>query len=318
MTDLDASTLRDSYDRQLRPEIPDPVPAGVTVERDGPLVRILGLDHGGFLTYRTLDGLAGPELDALIARQVDLFRQRGEPVEWKHNSHDEPADLPDRLRAAGFVPQERETVVIGPVAPLAAAVPVLPEGVRLREVTGLDDLERIAAMEQEVWGEDRSHLVTGLLREIEADPRSITVVGGRGGGDGGQRRLGALSQRHRLRQPVGRFDAGAVATPGRLPGAGGLPGPAGRPARQGVVAGGRVGGQPAHPGATRLRPGHHDHPVRLHSVIMEQRLTDDEQQVLKTGAFGAVFLVSNADPGVFAMIRESFAASGAFAGPAGW
>ncbi|WP_431917631.1 GNAT family N-acetyltransferase [Micromonospora wenchangensis] len=176
MTDLDATTLRDTYDRQLRPEIPDPVPAGVTVEHDGPLVRILGLDHGGFLTYRTLDGLAGPELDALIARQVELFRQRGESVEWKHNTHDEPADLPDRLRAAGFVPEERETVLIGPVAPLAAAVPVPPDGVRLREVTGRDDLERIAAMEEEVWGEDRSHLVIGLLREIEADPQSITVV----------------------------------------------------------------------------------------------------------------------------------------------
>ena len=30
MTDLDAKTLRDIYDNQLRPEIPDPVPAGVT------------------------------------------------------------------------------------------------------------------------------------------------------------------------------------------------------------------------------------------------------------------------------------------------
>ena len=59
MTDLDARTLRDAYDTQLRPEIPDPLPAGVTVERDGPLVRILGLDQRGFLTYRTLDGLAG-------------------------------------------------------------------------------------------------------------------------------------------------------------------------------------------------------------------------------------------------------------------
>ncbi|MEH0933602.1 hypothetical protein [Micromonospora psammae] len=45
---------------------------------------------------------------------------------------------------------------------------------------------------------------------------------------------------------------------------------------------------------------------------MEQRLTDEEQLTLKTGAFGAVFLVSNADPGMFAMIRESVAASGAF------
>ncbi|MCW3845301.1 GNAT family N-acetyltransferase [Micromonospora yasonensis] len=176
MTDLDARSLRDAYDNQIRPEIPDPVPAGVTVERDGPLVRILGLDHRGFLTYRTLDGLAGAELDALIVRQVDFFRARGEEVEWKLNGHDEPADLGDRLRAAGFVPEDLETVVVGPVAALAAAVPVLPPGVRLREVTALEDLERIRAMEEAVWAEDRSHLVTGLAKEIEADPQSITIV----------------------------------------------------------------------------------------------------------------------------------------------
>jgi hypothetical protein len=176
MTDLDARSLRDIYDNQIRPEIPDPVPAGVTVERDGPLVRLLGLDHGGFITYRDLGGLAGAELDALIARQVEIFRARGEEVEWKLNGHDEPADLGDRLRAAGFVPEDLETVVVGPVAALAAAVPVLPEGVRLREVTSREDLERIRAMEEAVWNEDRSHLVTGLAKEVEADPQSITIV----------------------------------------------------------------------------------------------------------------------------------------------
>ncbi|MFG1655540.1 GNAT family N-acetyltransferase [Micromonospora chersina] len=176
MTDLDARSLRDAYDTQIRPEIPDPLPAGVTVDRDGPLVRILGLDHRGFITYRTLDGLAGADLDALIARQVEFFRARGEGAEWKLNGHDEPADLGDRLRAAGFVPEDLETVVVGPVAALAAAVPVLPEGVRLREVTSREDLERIAAMEEAVWNEDRSHLVTGLAKEVEADPQSITIV----------------------------------------------------------------------------------------------------------------------------------------------
>ncbi|MFI7609196.1 hypothetical protein ACIBTV_29355 [Micromonospora sp. NPDC049366] len=140
MTDLDATTLRTAYDTQLRPELPDPVPAGVTVERDGPLYRVVGLGRGGFLTYRDLGGLAGDALDELIARQVEVFRRRGEQVEWKLAGHDEPADLPDRLRAAGFVPEEPETVVIGAVAPLAAALPVVPEGVRLREVTAREDL----------------------------------------------------------------------------------------------------------------------------------------------------------------------------------
>ncbi|MGV9211641.1 hypothetical protein ACTFTM_07240 [Micromonospora sp. RB23] len=50
---------------------------------------------------------------------------------------------------------------------------------------------------------------------------------------------------------------------------------------------------------------------------MEQRLTDEERLTLKTGAFGAVFLVSNADPGMLGVIRESLAASGALADASG-
>lgn len=38
---------------------------------------------------------------------------------------------------------------------------------------------------------------------------------------------------------------------------------------------------------------------------------------LKTAAFGAVFLVSNADPGLLALVRESFAASNAIAASTG-
>ncbi|BCB87450.1 hypothetical protein [Phytohabitans suffuscus] len=46
-------------------------------------------------------------------------------------------------------------------------------------------------------------------------------------------------------------------------------------------------------------------------------LTAEEKSTLKTAAFGAVYLVSDADPGFFAMLRESFAASGALAGATG-
>jgi len=42
--------------------------------------------------------------------------------------------------------------------------------------------------------------------------------------------------------------------------------------------------------------------------------TDQERQTLRTAAFGAVFLVSNADPGFFDMVKESFAGSKALAG----
>jgi len=41
--------------------------------------------------------------------------------------------------------------------------------------------------------------------------------------------------------------------------------------------------------------------------------TDDEKQQMRSAAFGAVFLVSHADPGMFDMIKESFVASKALA-----
>jgi hypothetical protein len=50
---------------------------------------------------------------------------------------------------------------------------------------------------------------------------------------------------------------------------------------------------------------------------MAEPLTEDEKQTLKTAAFGAVYLVSNADPGFFSTLRESFAASAALAGATG-
>jgi hypothetical protein len=41
--------------------------------------------------------------------------------------------------------------------------------------------------------------------------------------------------------------------------------------------------------------------------------TDQERDTLRTGAFGAMLLVSNADPGFLATIKESFAGSKALA-----
>ena len=103
-----------AYDTRLRARVPDRLPAGVEVEHDGPLVRLLGLPSGGFVGYRDLAGLDGPELDALIARQVAAFAERGERFEWKLHGHDRPRDLPHRLREADFVAEAAEAVMIGP------------------------------------------------------------------------------------------------------------------------------------------------------------------------------------------------------------
>ncbi len=175
VNDLDPGALRVAYDAQLRAWMPERLPPQATVETDGPLIRLTGLDRRGFVTYRSLGGVTGAELDALIARQRDFYAARGEAVEWKLHGHDLPEDLPVRLSAAGFEPEEQETVVIGLAAPLAADTSV-PEGVNLREVTTRTDLDRIASMETAVWGEDRFFLAESLERELAADPSGMTVV----------------------------------------------------------------------------------------------------------------------------------------------
>jgi GNAT superfamily N-acetyltransferase len=155
--------------------VPDRLPAGVEVVRDGPVVRFTGTGAGGWVLYRDLDGLAGDELDRLIARQVEVFAERGERFEWKLHGHDLPVDLAERLRAAGLVAEEQETIVIAPVAEIART-PVVPDGVALREVTERRDFDRIVALENEVWQEDHASLADMLEEEHTVDPDAITVV----------------------------------------------------------------------------------------------------------------------------------------------
>ena len=52
-------------------------------------------------------------------------------------------------------------------------------------------------------------------------------------------------------------------------------------------------------------------------MTVADQLSPDEKTTLKTAAFGAVFLVSNADPGFLGMIRESFAASSVISAASG-
>ncbi|GAA3012026.1 GNAT family N-acetyltransferase [Streptosporangium longisporum] len=149
---------------------------GRTAERFGPLLRTVSTGHGqGLLSYRDLGGLDGAELDGVIARQRDFFTRVGREVEWQYHAYDLPADLPERLEAAGFEPLERETLFVGQAAEPAGAHPP-PAGVRLREAAGREDLERIRELEETVWNADHGWLPGMLEREIAGPGDPCTVV----------------------------------------------------------------------------------------------------------------------------------------------
>ncbi|MEV8376225.1 GNAT family N-acetyltransferase [Kribbella sp. NPDC056861] len=156
-----AAVLLAAYDDQLRGNAEA---ADVPTSTDGPLIRV-EYPNRGFVSYRSLEGLDGAELDALIARQREYFAAKGDPVEWKTRGHDLPADLPERLVAAGFVPEERETVVIGESADIVERLAgrETVDGVTIRRTEDKADFERIAAMESTVWGQDWSWLTDDLV-----------------------------------------------------------------------------------------------------------------------------------------------------------
>ena len=173
--------LLEAFQSQLRTHVHDPLPEGVEVAWDGPVQRTTGFGGQGWILYRDLGGLEGEELDELIARQVRFFADRGERFEWKLYGHDLPADLPERLVAAGFRPEERETVLIAPIEALTA-VPALPDGVAIREVFDRDDMERIAVMERTVYGRGEDYgWMDELFAEREADPEGLRMFVAEGG-----------------------------------------------------------------------------------------------------------------------------------------
>ncbi|MCU1642364.1 MAG: Acetyltransferase family protein [Nocardia sp.] len=173
----DIASLLAAYDDQLRAAEIGNLPPGARAERDGPIYRVVGLAQRGFISGPRDLGLCGPALDGVIARQRSFFAARGEAVEWKTRAHDLPADVPQRLLSAGFVPEDRETVLIGVAAELPVLNALAPDGVTLREVHADADMHRIAELSSEIWDEDRSWLAASLIDQVRADPdRTVVVV----------------------------------------------------------------------------------------------------------------------------------------------
>ncbi|MFF0477068.1 GNAT family N-acetyltransferase [Streptomyces sp. NPDC004284] len=169
---MEPQHLRDLYDLQLRREARPDGP-GCRVERVGAVVRHTGPAHAwnGILW----SGLDAPAADEAIAAQIDHYRAAGLSFEWKLYGHDTPTDLGDRLRAAGFTPEDPETLMAAEAAALPGEVP-LPEGVELRAATDEAGIRQVVEVHERAFGTDGSRLGRQLLDRLAADPDTITAV----------------------------------------------------------------------------------------------------------------------------------------------
>jgi ribosomal protein S18 acetylase RimI-like enzyme len=178
---LDADLTLRAYDEQVRRSMVPPQPGWqVELASGGSVLRVVSPpDHesGCFVIWSDLDKA---DADSVIAEQVEFFRGLGRQFEWKWFGYDKPRDLRSRLEGAGFVAEDDESLIVGEVdtvVDLCAGAPVA-DGVTLRHVR-MDDLETdfagMTVLNEKVWGDDFSWLMTELREELANTPDDLRI-----------------------------------------------------------------------------------------------------------------------------------------------
>lgn len=162
-----------AFDTQLR-RATGPTDDGGRVDRSGRVLRRVSAVPGGWngIEWSDVDGAVA---DAVIAEQIAYFTKRATPFEWKYYDYDRPADLPDRLRAAGFAAGEEESLLVAAVTGTPLDVPP-PAGVELRVADSGADLALVRRVHDEVFGGDHSAMVDGIRAQLRAHPGTVTPV----------------------------------------------------------------------------------------------------------------------------------------------
>ncbi|MFI2618268.1 GNAT family N-acetyltransferase [Streptomyces sp. NPDC018584] len=173
---MDHAAVLAAYDQQIRRDARSEG-SGTRLERIGGVVRQTGSEHDW-------NGVLWADLDArtaddVIAEQVRHFTDAGREFEWKLHSYDRPADLAERLLAAGFVADPLETVMVADSDGLPAG-PELPEGIRLLPVTDAAGVELMAEAHLAAFGEGDAALSEQLAKRVLAQltetPDEIVAV----------------------------------------------------------------------------------------------------------------------------------------------
>jgi GNAT superfamily N-acetyltransferase len=168
---MDRKAVRHAYDEQLRRNPPGS-PDG-TVERNDEVTRFW-YDDGSWAGVIWSD-LDEANADEVIAEQVRRFASVCEEWEWKHYSYDRPADLQDRLVAAGFARESDEAMLVADIADLDLDV-APPPGVELRPVVDEADGLALVRVHEEVFGDDHSAVGRHVMSGIAGDPPTVAAV----------------------------------------------------------------------------------------------------------------------------------------------
>jgi GNAT superfamily N-acetyltransferase len=169
---MDQAAALAAFDEQLR-NVVRPALDGGRYERVGPVIRCVSAEPAGWSGIEWSD-LDESTADGVIAEQVRFFADERRPMEWKYYAYDRPADLPDRLRAAGLVAGDEEALMVADVAdvPDVAA----PHGIRFATVSDEDGLRLVKDVHDQVFGGDHTPVIDGMRARLRTDPEALAPV----------------------------------------------------------------------------------------------------------------------------------------------
>lgn len=170
---MDREAALAAFDAQVRRST-TPDGSGARVEQVGQVQRYVAADDGGWSAVVWSD-LDESTADEAIAEQVSYFAELGRTFEWKHYAYDRPADLPQRLRAAGFEPEAEETLMAAEIADLRTD-DALPPSVRLVQVDDEAGIETLVLVHEQVFGRDHAWLRRALLTQLSESPEGLAAI----------------------------------------------------------------------------------------------------------------------------------------------
>ncbi len=166
---MNLTDLRALYDREQRLDI-----VWSDAERTELPHLVRHVTHDGTRGFVLYSNLNEENADQAISTQLDYFRGRNIPFEWKAFSHDQPADLRDRLAHYGVVTDEEEAVMVLDLAANPAILNAAPNG-DVRRIEDPQDLTLLVAIEEAIWARSFAILGERLRTNMLIAPEEISV-----------------------------------------------------------------------------------------------------------------------------------------------
>ena len=167
------------YDEEQRIHVQFP---GFHREEVGSVVRYLDTNPESDLNFILYSKLTTTNADAVIQAEMDYFGENGRSFEWKLYDHDSPPDLRQRLKTHGFTIGEKEAIMALDLSRVPEIL-LQPITADVRRLTNPADISQVVAVEEAVWGGDRSSWGNRLATEMRDAPEYVSIYVAYGDGN---------------------------------------------------------------------------------------------------------------------------------------